>query len=227
MWSARLVFSTSKKIARRAAGSGRSGSAGRAPAAKPGSGTERAMSPAGEEASTSSPRTGAGATTAASTAGCSSRTATRCFRDGLPARSRRPALRLRTVLEVFFTMFSGSSLRCPKARLDARSPPAYQNPRLAERQVRSRGRTGPARGAAGAGRRETRSQDHVRPQPAIGDGGRNRARGFLRSSPGPLAAGQSRLDVVETGQDVGDAVDNVVGAALVHPRVGALAPLLP
>src|SRR6266540_6956630 len=226
MWSGRLVFSTSKKIARRAEGSGRSGSGGRAPAAKPSSGTERAMSPAGEEASTSFPGTGAGATTVASTAGSSSRTATACFRAGLRARARRPALRLGTVLEVFLTMFSGSSLRCPKARLDARSPLAYQNPSAGRasspkpRPDRSWERRRPGRAGrnamTGSGPATTRHRGR-RPEP--------RARS-LPSSPGPLAAAQSRLDVVETGQDVRDAVDDVVGAALVHPRVGALALLL-
>ncbi len=53
--------------------------------------------------------------------------------------------------------------------------------------------------------------------PAAGQSGR---RGAAPSR--PLAARESRLDVVEAGHDVGDGVDDVVRAALVHPRVGAL-----
>ncbi len=41
---------------------------------------------------------------------------------------------------------------------------------------------------------------------------------------GALAAGETALDVVEAGHEVGDGVDDVVRAALAHARVGALPP---
>src|SRR2546426_29557 len=89
MCSGRLVFSTSKKTARRRAGSGRSGSGGSARPANSGSGVERTMSVPPSEVSTAA----AGGSTI-DAAACSTRWPRDRFRDRAGESRRRAGARL-------------------------------------------------------------------------------------------------------------------------------------
>ena len=113
-------------------------------------------------------------------------------------RAPRPAVPLETLLEVFFTLVSGSRVRSRKIRPN----------NGCQQHSRIPGQAGASRASRGGDEKNTRPRE------------------VNEQGSGPLAAGDARLDVVEARDELGDAVDDVVGAALIHTRVGALAPPL-